>query len=210
MLTDFLSNEYAPQWISALGTLLLACVALWGNSFKTLFIRPKLILSLKKTEKEAGELTYDGGKPVRYYHLILRNKSKFLKATDVQINLIRVDQKKETGQYDQLCAFEGIPFCWQFHEYLERTRDIYANKLIADLCKLTRESFQFTTYITPNVMQKNYTDSFDMQIHIRAQSVETSSNLLVLRIKWDGVWTDEGASNVKIEDVSKTYKKDTI
>ena len=154
-------------------------------------------------------MTYDRGKPVRYYHLFLRNKSSLVKARDVQINLIRVDQKKENGKYEQLCTFEGIPFCWQFHEYLERTRDVYDNTVIADLCRLTPQKFQFTTVITPNALAKSYKKPFEFQLHIKAQSVESPSNTLVLRVKWDGKWTNKGLSNVKIEDVSYSYKKDT-
>ena len=100
------------QAIAAIGTLLIAILALWGGWIKFKFFGPKLAISLYHTE---GDLTYiTDGTPGRYYKLRVSNRRKWAPAKNVRVMLKKVFKPAADGAWS-IQPFSGpLQMTWQW------------------------------------------------------------------------------------------------
>ena len=76
------------QGIGAFCTLIVAILAIWGNSIRSFLAGPKLKICLHDPE---GELNFlQDGTPARYYHLKVTNKRRGAQAKNVRVILTKI------------------------------------------------------------------------------------------------------------------------
>ena len=90
----FREMELIFYGITAVATLLLAAIAIWQERFKP---RPKLDLKLSN---KGGVVTKDqSGNLLRYYHIVVENRRKWVTAQNVRIMLKHIVKKDASGDY---------------------------------------------------------------------------------------------------------------
>lgn len=114
-----------PQWIIALGTLVLAVVAVFGKIIKGWFIKPKLkVLSLARepychknlltiTDPQTGVVvdTVDG----YYLRLEVSNRGN-ARANQVEVFAKKLEKKQADGSYRERTEFDPMNLRWSHWE----------------------------------------------------------------------------------------------
>jgi len=84
---------------TAVGTVAVAILAIWGDQVKDYFLGPRLALSLLST---SGDLTKRGsGAKVYYYHLKVINGKGRIPAQGVRVVVQRLSRRMPSGAFVQ-------------------------------------------------------------------------------------------------------------
>ena len=179
------------QAVAAIGTLVVAVLAIWGGWFRSRFAGPKLRTYLRS---ERGHLTTraDGVKSV-FYHLVVVNDRKWSPARNVTVRLTGIESKAANDSYKPETLVHTFQFLWahfQFHEISPTITD-------EDQCDLGfldegADKFVPPLYVTPN----DFT-GYVKKGESKRYTIETSADNfyserpLVIEISWDGTWTKD-------------------
>jgi hypothetical protein len=86
----------AAEWLTGLGTIAVAVLAIWGDRVRSWFISPKLHVELNEAK---GDLTKTvNGTKARYYHLRVSNTGNAA-AANCRVILRDIQRKDQTGQF---------------------------------------------------------------------------------------------------------------
>ncbi len=183
------------QWFAAIATSAAVIVALFGDFLKAKLFTPHLELSLPNPR---GELTTEvtplgtgltNQVNARYYHVRVSNRWRWPVAKDVQIVLVRLEDIGPSGARRIIWASDdGVPLRWRLQEIHPLSR-IVGRRADADLCS-ARETGSLTLHpmITPNNLPVSRTGRTDIYLSLQARSNEVESQILSVRISWDGLW----------------------
>ena len=104
---------------SAVGTVSVAVLAIWGDKVRAAIAGPKLELKL---QNERGNLTVRANQTrTIYYHLKLTNKRKWSPAKHVRMLVTDIEKKRADGTYFPEPLVAPLQLAWafpQFHELL--------------------------------------------------------------------------------------------
>jgi hypothetical protein len=158
--------QTAVQIAVAIGTLLLAALAIWGAWIRARWLGPKLTLRLFDPE---GEKTSINGTPCRWYHLRVTNERRSALARNVRVVLVKVSRPSADG--------------------LVRPTSPHWN---ADLGFVTKDGiFRLTPVFVPNNLDVVLKAGERLIIEALACSDETESSPLCVELAWDGLWSDD-------------------
>jgi hypothetical protein len=181
--------EVIAEAFTAIGTVSVAVLAIWGDFFRYKFAGAQLELSLNDPR---GDLTpRTNGTQSYFFHLKIRNRRLWSPARDVRVLLERIARRRPDGSFLTASLVYPLPLVWTPMEVGDFQRTI-ADIETCDLGFLDQNAdrFRLSTLVTPNNFQ-GYVRANDA-IHVRivaAGQNATLSKPLFLEIAWDGVWT---------------------
>jgi len=186
----------------AVGTIGAALVALFGEAFRAKFFPPRLTIQLADVLGEAARVSIPspgGGAPsvgdARFYHLRVRNTRPWSPARDVRVVVLRVEEPGPDGRL-QIRWTGDIPLGWRHGNVLPFLR-VVGPDTYADLCSVVRGKWlQLLMLIVPSVLELPKSEATNMVVSVQAQATETTSNILRVRISWDGGF-DTGAQEMR-------------
>lgn len=187
-------------WVSvavAFGTIFAALVALFGQAFRIKFFPPKLTLDLVSADGEKTMHRHPNGtgEPVRYYHLRVANSRRWSPANGVSVVLLQLEEPGPDGQL-QIKWTGDVPFGWRHQQLFPIARTIGAQADI-DLCSVTESRhLQLHLLLTPFNLQAMRTQACDMVLSLQARGNQVDSDVLRLRIAWDGKW-EQGVAEMR-------------
>jgi hypothetical protein len=181
--------EIIAAVFTAIGTVSVAVLAIWGDFFRYKFARPKLELWLNNPR---GDLTSRANKTLAYFfHLKVRNRRQWSPARSVRVQLKRIARGRPDGSFLGEPLVYPLPFIWTPMELREFERTI-TNTETCDFGFLDQnaDKFMLSTLLIPNNFQGYVRRDEAIRVHIVAFGQDgSSSKPLFLEIAWDGVWT---------------------
>jgi hypothetical protein len=192
------------QVVQALGTLLVAVVAIWGEKIRAAVAGPDMRLTLKDP---AGDLTVRGnGKRTIYYHLQVSNRRTWSPARNTRVVVVDIAKKRPDGSFIAETPIAPLQLTWAFQEFHELLPTI-ATQDVCDLGFIDEDSQQFE--LSPYVRPNNFSgfveggQSMRVSVIVSAHNYE-STRPLVLEVSWDGKWDshqDHMAKHLVVKEV---------
>ncbi|MEQ9640614.1 MAG: hypothetical protein RIM84_11380 [Alphaproteobacteria bacterium] len=193
--TQFWLN-WAVLALAAFGTISAVVVALFGNWFRASLAPPKLNLALKSERGDKTPATIkspDGSASTligRWYHLEVSNHRRWSPATQVQVFLLRVEERDATGEHKVTWVGE-VPLRWKYQGMNPLLRTI-GHSVDCDLCSVVKDKWvSLEVLISPSALETVRPGATDIIVTVQARSIEVDSQMLRIRIAWDGKWSDD-------------------
>ncbi len=187
--------SWAVQFFAALATFLAVLLALFGEKIKATLFKPQLELSLvaERGESTVGTAVAPDGATtsdaMRMYHLRVRNAKEWPLATQVQVLLVRLEEFGPDGS-PQVKWTGDVPMRWRHQEIYPLSRTIGAQADCDLLSVVKAKGLLLHPVIAPNNLPTTYARKVDLIVSLQARSNEASSQMLSLRVSWDGEWND--------------------
>jgi hypothetical protein len=188
--------NWAAQILIAIGTLGAVVVALFGGWLRARIAPPKLIIKLENERgvKAPSILTAPDGTTresvSRWYHVRTVNERRWSPATQAQVFLLRLEEPDAAGEYKMTWVGE-LPLRWRDQEIKPLVRTI-GYDADADLCSVVREKWvELHPLIAPIALNARRREPCNLIVSLQARSLEADSNLLRVKIAWDGKWADD-------------------
>jgi hypothetical protein len=144
MTNSFWSGP-ASAWFVALGTLVLAVVAVFQQWLQRLVIRPRLELAARVRRPDAEKTQWRSGVDVYYFRLAVKNIGNAA-VNDVEVYLGGVDRLRADGQYEPVERFSPMRLKWAHTG--ETTRPILLPKMPPVFCDMAHAADPSTRQIT--------------------------------------------------------------
>lgn len=176
---------------TAIGTVAVAVLAIWGDQVKDYFLGPRLTLSLVS---ESGDLTKRAsGASVYYYHLRVTNGKRRLPARGVRVVVQGISKRAPSGAFVQQPLVYPLQLVWTPMEPGEVERTIVQNSTcdFGFLDETSNEqAFRPAVLLLPN----NFRGYVKTDQCVRFEVVATGQNVFSLKptvfeVSWDGRWT---------------------
>jgi hypothetical protein len=191
-----------PTWFTEfgiVGTWVVGFLALFGDRIRAWCFKPKLHLELNS---DVGSYSpQSDGKRItghaRYYHLRVTNRRTYPKADDVQVLLLGVenirDQNRRPGD-----LYVPLPLGWSNGLYPLARSIGSKTEGIADLLFVRDDGLlRFVPVVVPLNFPAEYSGETHLHVTAIAKGLECESNVIRLRIDWDGVWERDEAAMKK-------------
>lgn len=185
--------EKAASVFTALGTVAVAIIAVWGDWIKSKIASPILELALVN---RSDQTTTTAGLQRIYHHILVRNKRRWSPAKNVRVMIRQVSKKGPDGSFFAEHLVLPLQLTWAFPATHELLPTIGPEDK-CDLGSLEQAApgqsglFKLSTYIWPNnfhgVVQANET----LRVELIAFSQESESKPLFVEISWDGKWSSD-------------------
>jgi len=174
----------------AIGTIVVAILAIWGDWFRDRFASPQLAIRLRETR---GNLTSMGGRKVMYYHLIVENKRQWALAKGVQIMLDGIWRRAADGSFKPETLAASLPLTWAYPQFNPVNPSI-RDRMICDLGYIIEGESHFkpSLYIYPNNFKGfvGANEAVRLILKIQAENF-TSKRPHVIEVHWDGQWSTD-------------------
>ena len=136
------------QGAVAVGTLLVAITAIWGDLIRSWWSGPKLRVLIHDAKGELNR--QNDGRLVRYYHLRVANDREWAPARNVRVLLTKVFQPAADGHWVDRSFSGPLQLTWQFAQFRPRFLFIGPDE-ICDLGSIIHgERFAMSPYEMPN------------------------------------------------------------
>ena len=185
--------NWSVNVIVAVGTIGVVIVALFGSGIQARLFPPKLLLTIDNPLGDATPVMVTAPRgstrpeEARFYRLRVSNPKRWPKATQVRVQLLRVE---EPGP-DETCQLRWagqVPLRWTHQEIVPLEQTI-GPSATCDLCSVVRGKWvALHPVILPANLTAHYREEAHLTITVQATSSETDSNICRIRISWDGQW----------------------
>lgn len=203
--------------VTAISTVALAALALFGDSIKRAIYSPKLELKLVSdagelinvTRADTGDVLYQS----RFFHAHVTNTARDFPFNFVSVSLLQVLVKRPGGQWRR--TWQGrIPMQWQ-HEtpvVVQPQQGVvvlrpYEEKTVGptreiDLFNITEQGmFGINPVIRPNNLKLTYNKEehggpLEIALDIQARGDQGDSEIMRVEVTWDWTWR-EGAAEIR-------------
>jgi hypothetical protein len=193
---------------TAVGTVAVSILAIWGPAVKAMLAGPRLEVSLRKPN---GDLTFSGdATKAIYYHLSVRNLRTWSPAEAVRILVVGISKRRLDGSFFPEPVIAPLQLTWAFPGFHELFPTIAATPETCDLGFLEENSgrFRLSTYIVPN----NFRGYLERGEALRVQIIASGHNVrsarpLMVEVSWDGSWStdlDEMQRHLVIKEVTQS------
>jgi len=179
------------QVFIAMGTLMVAVVAIWGDWFRDKFAPPKLNVELRETK---GNLTwYTDGTPTYYWHLRVKNSRTWSPARGVQVKIIEVKRQAEDNQFHQVDLPASVQLRQPFPSSPINSDSVIYTEKLWDFGELKNgfDRFVFTISPRPNNWKGDVMSGDAVQVKVIAVAGNHRSKPYYVQITWDGLWADD-------------------
>lgn len=188
-----------PAWLTAIGTILVAILAIWGDWAKARIAGPRLTLVPHNLQGEATRLRRrgplaNGGHapqeiPAVYFHLRVVNRRRWAPAHKVKVLLVGILRRGQDGEFRRDPINVHQQLTWAPAELSEIMPTITSDRIL-DLGFLTQEGFTVTTYVTPNNFRGTVRANEAIRIELQVEADDYHSDRRYsYEIGWDGTWT---------------------
>jgi len=197
-----------PNWwvqaIVAIGTLLVAFIALFGDVIKRQLFPPNLSLKLKSDSGESINLSLKDPKTksvneakARYYHLLVNNKGKTT-ATNTGVYMTSILLRGAGGDWHQKWNGDA-PLSWRNGALYPLLREVGATEIDADFFYLVEDKWLEVCVVDGARVNNIPTDSepfrpgrwrnkVEMIVTVQAKSTESKSAPYMFYVDWDADW----------------------
>ncbi len=177
--------------VVALGTVVIAILAIWGDLFRRIFAGPLLDLELFDTK---GDLINrnDGGNAY-FYHLKVTNRRTWSPARSTRVFVVAIEKKSADDEYYHLPHVAPLPLVWAHQQFHELSPTIGPE----DRCDLGHldegaDKFELEVLYWPNNFDGRIARGESMRVSISAYAHNGGmKDPLVLEISWDGGWSPD-------------------
>jgi hypothetical protein len=176
---------------TAVGTLAVAVMAVWGDWVRSKFFSPKLEVRLVDSKGDFNHITPTMQK-VRFFHLVISNKRRTL-ATNCRVMLRDIQKKAPNGQLQPLPTVYPLQLIWTPAEM-----GIYAQNIskdaVVDLGHVAEgaDRFQLSILVRPNNFRGDVFPGETARYGIGIDADNFSSkDLHYFDVSWDGKWSDD-------------------
>jgi hypothetical protein len=193
-----MDTAYWTEWLVwatvflGVATLVLGAAAIWGDSIKARWLRPRLTVGLLSTQG-MDEVS------ARYYRLRVTNLANTM-ATSVQVFLLRVDEVV-SGAPSERWASE-IPLIWMNESTRDKVPTLGRDAPeICDLFCVSQESLRITTRSVPHSLGRIMNWPVGKPVHliltVEARSEAARSRPARIDVNWGGGWLPGDAEMAK-------------
>jgi len=195
-------------FLMALFTFFAVIVALFGDWLKARIFPIKLELNIPDPLGEQTDFKSDNKtkKAGRIYHVEVSNKKRWRKATGVQIFLLRIEKPGPDGNF--IPIWNGaVPLRWK-HQQIYPLQRTVGPPTKCDICSVNEDKI---LRLYPMIHQLNLLDHIEydkevnLVINLQAQANEADSDILQLKLDWDGKW-EKGEKEMMNHFIIKPYK----
>ena len=177
---------------------------MFGQAFRGKFFPPKLSLTLANSDGEKTRVrliwaekneTKERWENARYYHLRVANGRRWSPENQLQVVLLRVEEPGPDGEF--VVSWTGdIPMGWRHQQLFPAFRTIGPESDI-DLCSIVKDKWlQLHPLVVPLNLETVRRQPTNLLLSLQARSNECDSNVLRVRVSWDGQWHD-GAQEMR-------------
>lgn len=191
------------QGFLAVGTLLLAVIAIWGDWIRHRLLGPKLTINLLDNE---GTLTYiTDGTPGRYYKLKVSNSRKWSPAINVRVILKKILKPAADGTLAPQVLSGPMQLTWMW--LLPQYPTIGPEEICTFGNLIKGQNFILSPYVKPNNFVGFITPNQNMLIEVQAVADNVESRSLYIEISWDGKWSEDTKQMQQHLVVKETMKQ---
>ena len=192
------------QFAVAAATFGAVLVALFGQAFRAKFLPPKLSVRLADAQGEKTKIKLswvengvlkERTEDARFYHLAVENDRRWSPANQVQVVLLSVAEPGADGRFVTIWTGD-IPLGWRHQQVLSGPRTVGPTGHV-DLCSVVKGKWlQLHPLVAPFNLEVIRRNSADLLLHVQARSNEVDSEVVPVRVSWDGQWQD-GATEMQ-------------
>jgi hypothetical protein len=168
--------------ILAVGPLLVAILAIWGDWVRACLAGPRLTLSLRQD----GYLTPRNGGNAIFYHVEVSNQRIWSPAKAVRVMVVGIEKRRPDGSYF-LEPFLPLQLTWIIPELHEQFPTVTTPD-ICDLGYLDQHAFTLSVYRIPLQFPGSISGNEGIRVTLVARAQNGESRPLVIEISWDGTW----------------------
>lgn len=181
----------------AVGTLILAVVAIYGDWAKSKLMPPKASLELRSSQGDPTFFSPGGnGNEVMFYHVKVVNLRTWLPITNCRVWLKALQKRAADGSYKQIPMSVPLELAWAPAEARERFVTIVTERIL-DLGHVSLRygefrpsalsiSNNFKGFVKPG-------ESVRFGLWIDASNYN-SENLVYFEVSWDGTFSHDPAA----------------
>ena len=183
-------------FLTALGTIFVAILAILGGKLRSCIFRAKLLIEAQNNfQGDLITINFPPPQPSNlryYYHLKVTNKNRSITPNDSQVLLKRISKKGPDGIFYDVPLAYPLPFYWT----PDVTRPEFItirNEEVFDFGRIDKNGSHFIpcTRFIPNNFRGYLAPNESMQYHLQIVSDKyISSKLQVFEVSWDGNWSD--------------------
>jgi len=167
---------------------ILAILAIWGDRVRHWCTPPKLKVSLRS---RATKVEVISEQKTRYLHLVVSNSNPWNHATGVKVFVTKIE-RTDAGSID-VYDTGSIPLKWQFSAYGMNPTSFGPPRICNLGCLVEGGVFQLATEFVPASCKTSIVAGVTMTVHIKAIADNVESPALILKLSWDGTWSDDDA-----------------
>ena len=176
--------------LTAIGTIAIACLAIWGNWVKFRLTPPKLRI---EPHNLRGTLTrFTNGPRVIYYHLKATNSRPWSVARNCRVILRAIYRRLPNGEFQNVPLPVLPSFVWAPAEVTPPVIDL-SHEQTLDFGRIVEggNHFEPILYFFPNNFEGFVTphNAIRYALEIVAEGFK-SERFQVFEVAWDGAWSD--------------------
>lgn len=198
------ANVYASLF-GGMATLLACLIALFWPSVQRMYYSNRLQLRLRSNTTFVEDIS---NTPHRYIHLEVSNNHIQFPVQNVRVLIRRVEYPGRNPPKEDYKT-GPIRLLWQF-EKVDNTPAvrIVGQMHVCDLASLNTNEKRIKLETAHDVasLERYLSENESMTIHLYAEGDDVTSDLLKVKIEWNGQWDDNDgtmAKHLKITDVTK-------
>ena len=191
-------TDFAVKAFAAVGTFLVAFIALFGSWLRNWIWPPSLSLSLVTDEGYPLKVgTFDTATRKQlhqtdgfWYFVAVENSTRWNPVTDVYVFLLAIEQKNAAGDLTPVWSGRQ-PLHWRQDNNLQPKKIGYTAE--CDLCHILEKPSQVRLgLLVENQMEPEvFAEPFSIAVTVQARGVEADSKPLRIKISWDGKWSSD-------------------
>lgn len=194
------------QALTAIGTVAVAILAIWGNYFKYRLVPPKIIIKPSNTKGIVTKFT--NGTRVIYYHLEVHNIRSWSTARSCHVKLRGISRKLTNGDFKNLPLPVTPSFIWAPAELTPPVINL-SNEQTLDFGRLVENEDHFSPIL--NIYANNFdgyvkkNECVRYSLEVVAEGFKTN-RLQVFEVAWNGQWSDNldiMANNLIIKEIKE-------
>jgi hypothetical protein len=183
--------QLIASFLTAIGTIAVAVLAIWGEKVREVLASPKVSFFLRD---QAASFTHTGDQKKRaYWHIDVVNHRKWSPVKNIRLLVTGIEKKGADGAFYHQPLPVPVQLTWSHPQFHELSPTVIARD-VCDLGYLEQGADRFvpSLYIMPNNFRGFVIKGEAMRLAITAYADNYASTLpLVLEIAWDGEWGED-------------------
>jgi hypothetical protein len=210
--------EWSTFWnsVGAVGSILVAIMAIWGEWVRSIFVGPKLKLiphNFRGTITTLTEIDRKTLEPIRsykaiYYHLRVDNSRRWVTAKNCRVLLRQLHRRGPDGEFHIIPLVVPLQFVWSPAEWAPTLQTVADNEIL-DLGAITELSGKFEPkcYVTSANFQGfvGPNEAVRYSLSIVADNY-VSPKVQVFEVAWNGKWSENLDDMEKYVTIKEVFK----
>ena len=178
------------DWVSAVLTLIVIIVAIWGERIRQLWTTPKLHISLDSSKGVLN--SRNDQKKAQYYILNVENTRRSSPAKNVRVLLTNIfKQTPDRASWQEMSFSRPVHATWRWVNIVPPYTTIGPKEQSTFGYVVEGEQhFSLQLYWHPNNLDPKLPAKEPFRLEFQAVSDVAESNILLIEIAWDGQWKE--------------------